>query len=159
MPSLRRKAAGILLRPWCALPATAVLTLAVLTGAHLLRTPPQRTVSELRSEIRDIVLQPAHHTSDSGGMIGPWHVAAKHFDESTSEFHDFRLRGGSVNVAAARATLRIDAERDAFSFTLHDVVLMHVTEAGDDPASNGPLITLDSFLLGPAQYHGSIVAD
>jgi hypothetical protein len=136
----------------------SALVLSIMMGVALLRGKEAQTVSQVTAEIRDIILQPSIDGFDNGGIIGPWHVAATHYDERTRQFHDFRLRSGAINLAASRATLTIDATRDSFSFTLHDVVIMRVPSEHEKNDAQ-QLIPLKSFLLGPAKYHRRIIAD
>lgn len=144
---------------WSA-PLVGVLLLTALMGTGMLRSQDPQTISQVREEIHNILLNKNGDSFwDHGGVIGPWHVAASSLDERTGELRDFRLTSGSINLGASRARLTIDASRNTFSFELREVVIVNVPSQRDDDATARHLIPLDSFILGPAKYHRKIAPD
>ncbi len=117
-------------------------------------------MSEVTQEIQSIVLRHGGTSVyDEGGIIGPWHVAASRYDQATGCFLDFRLHSGEINLAAATARLVIDAKRNSFHFELYDVVVLRMPDKRRGREGEPHLVRIDSFLLGPAEYHRPIIPD
>ncbi|TVQ53599.1 MAG: hypothetical protein EA377_07650 [Phycisphaerales bacterium] len=134
-----------------------------LVGGGLLllaRPAPQMTADEVRREIIGLLLHKSRTPGlEDGGQLGPWWVAARSVDPETDEFLNFRMRSGSLRLAADRAALRIYPENDAIDFLLTGVVLTVLPDGPIDRRGESYLLDLDQYVLGPFPYRMKILSD
>jgi hypothetical protein len=120
-------------------------------------------VSDVIRNVRDLALQPSRPGEvRPGGRLGDWWIAADAGDPLTGELRNFQLQSGDLNLAAARAVLKVDPERDAVTFELFDVTYLstpYIARGEDAPDTANYLHTMESFTLGPRRLGYDIVPD
>lgn len=134
-----------------------------LVGGGLLllaRPAPQMTAGEVRQEVTGLLLRKSRTPGlEDGGQLGSWWVAARSVDPDSHEFLNFRMRSGSLRLAADRAALRIDPVNDAIDFLLTGVVLTALPEGPIDRRGESYLLELETYVLGPFPYRMKILSD
>jgi hypothetical protein len=124
--------------------------------------PPGVSASEVARQVAAVALAGGRPGADPmDGSFGPWLIAADRQDPSTGLLEPFRVEYDSTLLTAASAEIRVDAEADAFSLVLRDVVFVYAP--GEDSESperpGGSLHTVAVHELGPIPYGRDIVAD
>lgn len=90
-----------------------------------------------------------------GGYIGVFFMRGERYDLAEGEFHNFTAETDDLMLSAKRARVRIDAQNDAISFELFEVVVMRVPEG--DTGMDVTFQRLDRYELGPFPYKLDIV--
>ncbi|MHC4908110.1 MAG: hypothetical protein ACYTF9_00115 [Planctomycetota bacterium] len=142
---------------WLILPVLALGIIAACALALFRMNTPVRTISEVTREVAALALHRGESGQEDGGTLGPWWITASSIDPASGFLLDFRVSSGQLHIAAGSAHILVDAERDAFSFQLYEVVVTRVPDGGE--AADAYLVTLDEHLLGPIPYGVDIVPD
>jgi hypothetical protein len=128
--------------------------------------PPGVPVSEVERQVVAVALAGGKPNAEIGdGAFGPWIIAADRQDPTTGYLEPFRVEYESVLLTAESAEIRIDAENDAFSFVLRDVIFVHAPEDGTTQnglsarSPEGSLHTVAIHELGPIPYGRDIIPD
>lgn len=117
------------------------------------------TASAVMRDLRDLALARGHIPGEpNGGELGPWWISAASFDPMSGELKNFRLKSGSIELAAQSAKILVDPEADSIGFDLWRVVYT-VLPNESHPDQVGELIELESYTLGPVPYGHEIVRD
>jgi len=122
------------------------------------------SVSEVRREVTNLVLAKSNKPGfDNGGLIGFLHIAAQSADPLTGELQNLRIDGDNLLIAAKRAAILIDPQKDTITFKLHAIEMVSTNDGGksgaDGDGSAHFLNHLDQHLLGPIPWKTNIVVD
>jgi hypothetical protein len=117
------------------------------------------TASMVKRDLRDLALQRGVSPGQpDGGELGPWWISATSFDPMSGELKNFRLKSGSIELAALTAKILVDPEADSIGFDLFRLVYT-VLPNDTHPERAGELIELNKYTLGPVPFGREIVPD
>lgn len=117
------------------------------------------TASMVMRDLRDLALQRgAHAGQPDGGALGPWWISAVSYDPMSGELKNFRLKSGSIELAALSAKILVDPEADSIGFDLYRLVYT-VLPNDTNPEQVGELIEMKQYTLGPVPFGREIVPD
>jgi hypothetical protein len=117
------------------------------------------TVSHVVRSISESALAAGRADSPlEAGLLGPWRIAAEEIDPVDGTLQNFRVQGGNMMITARSARIIVDADRDAFSFELDDLVFVRVPTPAE-PERTARIHRLEHYVLGPAPYGMEIVPD